>query len=210
MYNLCARPSTMQRLYDELKNVERAEAFTEPFPTWAAVRDLPYLDACINEGVRLHPPFCLPLERVVPKEGVNICGHFFAGGTVVGMSPWVVNRHRPTFGEDADVWRPERWLGLDAEQYKKLDNSVLTVCPCCSNEPESSRGCGTDPIIVVRSGQTRMLGQEHRVARAEKAGLGTCPELQGQLFSQLRDLLKQSLIPLVPNKDCVLIFALQV
>ena len=119
----------MQRLYDELRAVERAQASMQPLPAWSEVRDLPYLDACINEGVRLHPPFCLPLERVVPEEGVNICGHLFTRGTVVGMSPWVVNRHRPTFGDDADDWRPERWLGLDAEQYKKLNNSVLTVSP---------------------------------------------------------------------------------
>lgn len=129
MYNLCAHPSTMQSLYDELRAVKRAQASAKPLPAWSEVRDLPYLDACINEGVRLHPPFCLPLERVVPEEGVNISGHFFARGTVVGMSPWVANRHRPTFGDDADDWRPERWLGLDAEQHKKLNNSMLTVSP---------------------------------------------------------------------------------
>ncbi|KAL8722234.1 MAG: hypothetical protein Q9181_007531 [Wetmoreana brouardii] len=126
MYNLLAHPSTLSQLYDELIAVERTHALTRPFPTWAEVCDLPYLDACINEGVRLHPPFCLPLERVVPREGIIICKCFFAGGTVVGISPWVVNRHRPTFGEDADVWRPERWLGLDTRQRKKLENSVLT------------------------------------------------------------------------------------
>ena len=129
MYNLLANPPTLRPLYDELIAVERTQTLTRPFPTWAEVRDLPYLDACINEGVRLHPPFCLPLERVVPKEGIVICERFFAGNTVVGMSPWVVNRHRPTFGEDVDAWRPNRWLGLDVEQHKKLQNSLLTVCP---------------------------------------------------------------------------------
>ena len=127
MYNLLAHPSTLRQLYDELIDAERTQTLTRPFPTWADVHDLPYLDACVNEAVRLHPPFCLPFERVVPKEGVVICDRFLAGGTVVGMSPWVVNRHRPTFGEDADTWRPERWLGLDAEQHNKLQNSLLTV-----------------------------------------------------------------------------------
>lgn len=129
MYNLLAHAPSVQRLYDELLDAERAQRLTRPFPTWAEVCDLPYLDACINEGVRLHPPFCLPFERVVPDGGVTVCGQFFAGGTVVGMSPWVVNRHRPTFGEDADSWRPERWLGQGPEHYKKLENSVLTVSP---------------------------------------------------------------------------------
>lgn len=131
MYNLCAQQSTMRHLYDELVGMELTGTLTRPFPTWNEVRDLPYLDACIKEGVRLHPPFCLPFERVVPQEGITICGQSFTGGTVVGMSPWVVNRHRPTFGADADDWRPERWLGSDAEQYKRMENSILTVSSPC-------------------------------------------------------------------------------
>ena len=127
MYNLLRHPPSLHRLYDELTETERNQGLTRPFPAWNEVRDLPYLDACINEGVRLHPPFCLPFERVVPEGGVTICGRFFAEGTVVGMSPWVVNRHRPTFGEDSDAWRPERWLGQGEEHRRKLENSVLTV-----------------------------------------------------------------------------------
>ena len=126
-YNLVAHPSTMCRLYDELIELEKTKGLSRPFPSWKEVHDLPYLDACINEAVRLHPPFCLPFERVVPQGGVTICGRYFAAGTVVGMSPYVVNRHKPTFGEDADVWRPERWLEGDDEHRRKLEYSVLTV-----------------------------------------------------------------------------------
>lgn len=127
MYNLLAHPPSVQRLYGELLDAERTRQLTRPFPTWNEVGNLPYLDACINEGVRLHPPFCLPFERVVPDGGITVCGHDLAGGTVVGMSPWVVNRHRLTFGDDADSWRPERWLEGGAEHRKLLDSSVLTV-----------------------------------------------------------------------------------
>ncbi|KAL8674883.1 MAG: hypothetical protein Q9168_000686 [Polycauliona sp. 1 TL-2023] len=126
MYNLLAHPLSVQRLYDELLDVERTQQLTRPFPTWNEVSNLPFLDACINEGVRLHPPFCLPFERVVPAGGITVCGQYFTAGTVVGMSPWVVNRHRPTFGDDADSWRPERWLEGGAEHRKTLDNSLLT------------------------------------------------------------------------------------
>ncbi|KAL9634238.1 MAG: hypothetical protein Q9164_004215 [Protoblastenia rupestris] len=125
-YNLLAHPSTARRLYDELINLECKSGLSRPFPSWSEVRDLPYLDACINEAVRLHPPFCLPFERVVPEGGVTICGKFFAGGTVVGMNPYVVNRHRPTFGDDPDEWRPERWLGHHEEHHRRLEQSVLT------------------------------------------------------------------------------------
>ena len=46
---------------------------------------------------------------------------------MLGMSPWVANRHRPTFGEDADEWRPERWVGISTEEYRKMDGSILSV-----------------------------------------------------------------------------------
>ncbi|KAK0510977.1 hypothetical protein JMJ35_006529 [Cladonia borealis] len=125
-YNLLAHPVTLDRLHAELLAAEQAQAITRPFPKWSEVCDLPYLDACINEAVRLHPPFCLPFERVVPEGGVEICGHFFKGGTVVGMSPYVANRHRGTWGEESNLWRPERWLNLGEEEHRILEQSMLT------------------------------------------------------------------------------------
>jgi cytochrome P450 len=127
MYNLLAHPSSLRRLHDELATAEQQGRLARPFPAWSQVRDLPYLDACVSEAVRLHPPFCLPLERVVPAAGVSIAGRYFAPGTVLGMNPYVVNRHRPTFGDDVDLWRPERWLGLDEDHRRKLDQSIMTV-----------------------------------------------------------------------------------
>lgn len=118
----------MKRLLDELLDAEKRGRLTRPFPRWKEVRELPYLDACINEGVRMHPPFCLPLERVVPQGGITICGRDIPAGTIVGCNPYVTNRHKPTFGEDADAWRPERWLG-DERHKKTLEQSVMTVGP---------------------------------------------------------------------------------
>jgi cytochrome P450 len=119
----------MGRLYAELIEREQNHSLTRPFPKWDEVSELPYLDACINEAVRLHPPFCLPFERVVPPGGITIGTEsvYLPEGTVVGMNPYVANRHKPTFGEDADEWNPDRWLGRDERQRKKMEQSVLTV-----------------------------------------------------------------------------------
>lgn len=127
-YNLLANPHTMHRLREELleARTKKPGGFSKPYPSWKDVCDLPYLDACINEGIRLHPPFCLPFERVVPKGGIMIGDNYFPEGTVVGMSPYVVNRHKPTFGEDADVWNPERWMVPEGRK-RKLEASLLTV-----------------------------------------------------------------------------------
>lgn len=121
-YGLLAHPATLARLRAELE----AAHVSRPIPTYAEVRELPYLDACINEGSRLHPPFCLPFERVVPTEGISILGRDIPPGTVVGMSPYVVNRHQPTFGADADEWNPDRFM-VDAERRRHRENAILTV-----------------------------------------------------------------------------------
>jgi cytochrome P450 len=57
---------------------------------------------------------------------MSVAGHFFPEATVIGINPWVINRHKPTFGEDADAWRPERWL-CDRESRRKMDQTNLTV-----------------------------------------------------------------------------------
>ena len=134
VFNLLAYPHTLERLYEELRDsvlvngVDNNSASSSPLsPAYATVRNLPYLDACVQEGIRMHPPFCLPFERVVPRGGVTVLGKFLPEGTVVGGSPYVVNRHRGTFGDDAEFWRPERWLEKGDEHKRKLEQSMLTV-----------------------------------------------------------------------------------
>lgn len=80
----------------------------------------------MKEAGRIHPPFGLPLERVIPAEGAEICGQRFEAGTVVGINAWVVHRDKRTFGDDAGTWRPERWLCEDVRR-KEMENSLLTV-----------------------------------------------------------------------------------
>lgn len=41
---------------------------------------MPYLQACIQEGLRVHPATGLPLVRLVPEGGATISGRFFPPG----------------------------------------------------------------------------------------------------------------------------------
>ena len=127
MYHLLRHSPSRNSLLAELHSFDCRSPFTRPFPTWHEVKDLPYLDACVWEAVRLHPPFCLPLERVTPQGGITIGDMYFPEGTQIGMNPYVVNRHRGTFGEDVEEWRPERWLVKDEGERRKLEGSVMTV-----------------------------------------------------------------------------------
>ena len=124
-YNLLKHPQTLQRLLSELQNATNEDRLSD-LVTWKETRDLPYLDACVKEAGRLHPPFGLQLERVVPVGGSEICGERFEEGTIVGINAWVVHRDKGIFGDDAETWRPERWL-CDEHKRKAMEHSLLTV-----------------------------------------------------------------------------------
>ncbi|KAI0009454.1 cytochrome P450 CYP4/CYP19/CYP26 subfamily protein [Xylariaceae sp. FL0662B] len=123
LYHLLSKRETLSKVLRELETAD----LSKPYPKWEEIRELPYLDACVQEAMRLHPSFALPLERVVPADGMTILGTYIPGGTIVGGNPYVNNRHKSTFGEDAETWRPERWLGVSHEHRKKLEQSMLTL-----------------------------------------------------------------------------------
>lgn len=73
-------------------------------------RELPYLQACIKEGLRWFPPIAAMLSKKVPPEGDEICGYFVPGGTAVAYSTKAVHRSPALFGPDEEAFRPERWI----------------------------------------------------------------------------------------------------
>ncbi|KAH6634772.1 cytochrome P450 [Chaetomium sp. MPI-SDFR-AT-0129] len=92
--------------------------------TWAQSQGLSYLQACLKEAMRLRPAVGLNMTRLVPPEGAELDGEFFPGGTSVACNGWVVHRDRETFGEDADEFRPERWLESE-ERAKKMERYMV-------------------------------------------------------------------------------------
>lgn len=85
---------------------------------------LPYLNACIQEAFRLHLAVSFSSERVIPPSGATIDGHFVPGGTIVGCNPWVIHQDKATFGDDADHYRPERWLG-EPEAVHRMSQTLF-------------------------------------------------------------------------------------
>ncbi|POS81052.1 benzoate 4-monooxygenase cytochrome P450 [Diaporthe helianthi] len=111
IYHLLRNPPAQAKLRAEL------DAAGVSFPaSFAETRDLGYLDAVVKEGLRMHAPIGNILERVVPASGLELRdGRVIAPGTIVGMNQWVVSRNKEVYGDDADSFRPERWLRADGE-----------------------------------------------------------------------------------------------
>lgn len=114
LYQLVRYPRTYQQLQDEIDLAFGAGKLSDPV-TFKEAQDLPYLQAVIKEGMRLHPVVGLGLQRVVPEEGAMIIGRHIPGGSTIGINPWVAHRNERVWGDDAEYWRPERWLDFEEE-----------------------------------------------------------------------------------------------
>jgi cytochrome P450 len=71
-YLLLTHPESMKKLVDEIRG-----AFTSSEGiTMEAIAGLPYLNACIKEGLRRYPPVPVGLPHKTPADGSTICGHY--------------------------------------------------------------------------------------------------------------------------------------
>jgi cytochrome P450 len=127
---LLTHPPTYARLQSEL-DTAFAQGNITPSPSSiirdAEARALPYLQSVIREGLRLFPPLCAPpLFKEVPPGGDVVCGHALPGGTLVatGNQQWCGSREKQFWGEDADCFRPERWLEVDVETKEGEERMV--------------------------------------------------------------------------------------
>jgi benzoate 4-monooxygenase len=87
IYYLSNNPRVMKKLQDELDKAAEEKAGGEEVLhfDYEDVKALPYLQACIDEALRLHSTSAIGLPREVPAGGATILGEFFPGGTTVSV-----------------------------------------------------------------------------------------------------------------------------
>ncbi|KAJ1961578.1 hypothetical protein GGI12_003173 [Dipsacomyces acuminosporus] len=119
-------PECYKRAVDEVRSAfdkDHLIAYSE------AKVQLPYLEACIHESMRLIPAAGGQLPRLVPSEGVTLGGHFIPGGTEINVNILGANYNKK-YWKDPHRFDPTRFL--DNEEAKK---NVFTfsygvrVCP---------------------------------------------------------------------------------
>lgn len=89
---------------------------------------LPYLQATIREALRHYPAATGLLPRVVGPLGDTWKGVYLPPGTIVGYCAWNIHRNNTkVYGDDAAVFRPERWLDAPPERVALMEEAFYLV-----------------------------------------------------------------------------------
>ncbi|GAT28911.1 cytochrome P450 [Aspergillus luchuensis] len=110
IWYLASNPHVVRRLRAELADALPLHNDSSNPISYDLVKNLPYLRACIDEGLRLRPSIPGGLPRVVPKGGMMVSGEWLEEGTTVSLSTYTVHRYPDVFGLDPERYIPERWL----------------------------------------------------------------------------------------------------
>jgi len=123
LFFLMTNPCAYQRLAEEIEAAERKGTLSFPVIQDHEATQMPYLEACIKECLRMWPPVVGLMSKEVPTGGAVILGKHVPAGTCIGYCAWALHRKKETFGPDADIFRPERWLASDNEEMRLAEMS---------------------------------------------------------------------------------------
>ncbi|TGO69107.1 hypothetical protein BOTNAR_0015g00210 [Botryotinia narcissicola] len=84
-----------------------------------------YLDAIITETLRLYPPIPMSQPRLTPSSKPRIINHYLIPpNSTVSVQAWSLHRNPAIFGDDAEIFCPERWL-VDEDRVREMERGLL-------------------------------------------------------------------------------------
>jgi len=127
VWHICHDRAVKRKLADALKQAFPEKQREGEYPALLDLESIPYLVACVKEGLRVAVAVPGRLPRVVPGgvafEPLVVDGKVVPPGSIVGMSAYTMHTSESLWGENAQDFEPERWLGGDA---KGLDENLVT------------------------------------------------------------------------------------
>ncbi|KAH1519211.1 hypothetical protein KXX06_010233 [Aspergillus fumigatus] len=113
-FYLLKNPHIYRRLVTEIRS-----RFQHPSEIrLSSIATLSYLNAVLEESLRIYPPIPAMLPRLVPEEGAMINGEYVPAGTSVSMSLWSTFHSSGNF-HNPDSFVPERWLASPEEEASR-------------------------------------------------------------------------------------------
>lgn len=143
-------PDAQKKILSELRSTF-AEAKDELPLSFDTVQPsyLPYIAAVFNESLRFYPPVPVELKEST-AETTFPDGTWLPKGSVVMWATWAMGRSKNTWGDDADDFRPERWLivGDEGEPFTLKTMSAF-VFPVFNGGPRACLGKRMAELLAV-------------------------------------------------------------
>ncbi|KAF8639028.1 hypothetical protein AX17_001780 [Amanita inopinata Kibby_2008] len=87
-------------------------------PGYRALKDLQWLDCVIMESLRVMPPVPMTFRQAAKTDHID--GVLVPKGTLLYIPIRVVNTWKEIWGDDAEEFKPERWLNLPKDYHPSL------------------------------------------------------------------------------------------
>ncbi|KAH7026802.1 fusicoccadiene 8-ol C-15 hydroxylase [Macrophomina phaseolina] len=114
LFYLLKNPASLEKLTTTIRNTYAAEDDMTP----TSLAQIPYVNAVIDESLRMFMPVPASLPRVTPAPDVvstpptpaQVCGERVPAGIIVGVNQYAAYRSADNFKQPYS-FVPERWLG---------------------------------------------------------------------------------------------------
>ncbi|KAJ5801644.1 uncharacterized protein N7518_003712 [Penicillium psychrosexuale] len=106
LYHLLRTPEKMEIIVEEVRATFEKDSDIDI----RSLEHMTYLNACIEEGLRMYPPVPVGLPRIAPDEGLIVCGEYIPGKTALSVHHWATYHSAQNF-RLPDQFIPERWIG---------------------------------------------------------------------------------------------------
>ena len=121
-YNLLRDHESLKLLREEIDHAGLSD-----IPSYAEVRELPVLAACLKEAYRMHTPVGFGIPRV--SNGATVGGRYFPKGVILSVNPWVIHRQESIWGADPETYNAMRWLPRGKEDEKRIATMEKYLIP---------------------------------------------------------------------------------
>ena len=143
-------PDAQEKILSELRSIF-AEAKDELPLSFDKVQPsyLPYVSAVFNESLRFYPPVPVELKEST-AETTFPDGTWLPKGSVVIWATWAMGRSKNLWGEDADTFRPERWL-ISSEEGERSTQKPMSAFafPVFNGGPRACLGKKMAELLAV-------------------------------------------------------------
>jgi len=116
-FELSKRPAIWNRLRTEV------DALNGKLPNFEMLKGMKYLRAILNESLRLYPIVPENDRQAIQDTVLPVGGGedgkspiLIKKGQMVHWSLWTMHRRKDIYGEDAEEFKPERWLDEDGKK----------------------------------------------------------------------------------------------